>query len=112
MVDLSANLLLGTKAGDPGANARLMVEIVAKAAGILEQDYNARFVVLFWDDETDDSALILEGLAEKHIRSIRVSDFIPPSELEAYLIPNDGHPTRAANKLIAAGLMKRLGDLD
>lgn len=112
VVDWTANLLFGTEASNRRANAHLMVEIVAKSAAILKQDYQAEFVVLFWDDETEDSALILKGLAEKNIRTIKVSDFIQPSELDAYRILNDTHPTAEANKLIAQGLIKRLGDLD
>ncbi len=111
VVDRAANLLLGTQTGDPGANVHLMVEIVAKAAAILERDYHAGFAVLLWDDETEDSAQILEELAEKGIRTIKVSDLIPHTEMDAYRIPRDHHPTAAANKLIAQGLA-RLGDLD
>jgi len=112
VVDWTANLLFGTETGNPRANAHLMVEIVAMSAAIVEQNYQAEIVVLFWDDETEDSALILKGLAEKNIRTIKVSDFIPPSELDAYRIPHDPHPAAVANKLIAQGLIKRLGDLD
>ena len=110
-VDRAANLFLGTQTGDPGANVHLMVEIVAKAAAILERDYHAGFAVLLWDDETEDSAQILEELAEKGIRTIKVSDLIPDTEMDAYRIPRDHHPTAAANKLIAQGLA-RLADLD
>ena len=78
---------------------------------ILKRDYHAGFVVLLWDDETEASAQILEELAEKGIRTIKVSDLIPDTEMDAYRIPQDHHPTAAANKLIAQGLT-RLGDLD
>ena len=112
VVDWTANLLFGAVAVDPDANVRLMVEIVNTAARIMEQDYGASFVVLFWDDETEESALLLEGLASANIVTIKVSDLIPPAELADYQIPNDAHPTAAANQRIAQGLVERLGDLD
>ncbi len=108
VVDWTANLLSATGGTDPEENVRLMVAIVARAAVILQQDYQAEFVVLFWDNETEESSLILKGLAEKEIPTIKVSDFIAPSELADYKIPNDGHPTAAANRLLAEALMQHL----
>ena len=89
-----------------------MVEIVTKSAAILEETYQAELVVLFWDNETEESTLILEGLAQKNVRTINVSNIIPLSEQEDYAIPHDSHPTAAANKLIARELIQHLGDLD
>jgi hypothetical protein len=112
VVDWMANLLIGAQTSSPVANAHLMAGIVAKSAEIVEQDNQARFVVLFWDDESEYSSLILEGLAEKNISTIKVSDIIPTSRIDACKIPDDGHPTAAANMIIARGLMRRLSDLD
>ncbi|MDH3689553.1 MAG: hypothetical protein OEU36_08760 [Gammaproteobacteria bacterium] len=117
VVDWTGNLLFGTKAKDPEESVRLMMAIVDKAAAILEQDYGAEFMVLFWDDETEESSLILEGLAEKEIPTIKVSDLFEvkafgpaPSEQADYEIPNDGHATAAANRLLAEALMQHLRD--
>jgi len=119
VVDWTGNLLFGTRAADPEESVRLMMAIVARAAAILEQDYGAEFMVLFWDDETEESSLILEGLAEREIPTIKVSDFFEvetfgpaPSEKADYEIPNDGHATAAANRLLAEALMQHLRDQD
>jgi hypothetical protein len=105
-----ANLLAGSTPGSsPEANAQLMAGIVAKSARIVERDYHARFVVLFWDDESGYSSLILKGLEEENISVINVSEIIPTPQIDAYKIPGDGHPTSRANMLIARGLMERLG---
>jgi hypothetical protein len=112
VVDWTANLLLPPEDDDPTAKVQLMVDIIGQSAAILEQNYQAKLVVLFWDDEAEDSTLILEGLAEKEIPTIPVSDFIAPSEHDVYRIPNDRHPTAAANQLIAEGLVQRLGSLE
>jgi len=113
VVDWLANLLFSTPASSSAANAHLMVGIAAKSAEIVEQDYQARFVVLFWDDESEYSSLILKGLVEENINIIKVSDIIPTSRINAYKIPDEGHPAATANMLIAQGLVKRLrGDLD
>ncbi len=112
VVDWTANLLFSTKTADLKENVRLMVAIVARAAAILEHDYQAEFLVLLWDDETEQSTQILEGLAEREIPTIKVSEFIPPSDLADYKIPNDGHPTAAANRLLAEALMHHLRDQD
>lgn len=108
VVGWTANLLFGAGTGNPRENVQLMVEIVAKSAAILKKDYQANFVVLFWDYEPEKSSLILEGLAEKNIRTIKVSDFIPHSELHLYRMPNSLHPTSAANKLLAERLIPYL----
>ena len=108
VVDWMANLLAGTPASSPEANVQLMVGIVVKSARIVEQDYHARFVVLFWDDKSEYSSLILKSLEEENISVIKVSDIIPVRRIDAYKIPGDGHPTSRANLLIAQGLIERL----
>ena len=113
VLDWSANLLFKAPASSSVANAHLMVGIIAKSSRIAEQDYQAKFVVLFWDDESEYSSLIIKGLEEENICIIKVSDIIPTSRIDTYRIPNDGHPSATANMLIAKGLIKRLkGDLD
>ena len=112
IVDRTANLISGTSANNPVENAHLMVKIIAKSAAIVEQDLHADFVVLFWDNDSEDSALILECLAEDNIRTIKVSDLMTASQMDTYRIPDDNHPTAAANILIAQGLIKRLGNLN
>ncbi len=108
VIDRTANLLFPEKLTEPRAKARLLVEIVSKSSAILETDYEAELVVLFWDDPSEISTLILEGLAQKNIRTIKVSDIIPRAEQMAYLIPNDGHPSAAANERIARELVAQL----
>lgn len=108
VIDRTANLLFPEKLTEPKAKARLLVEIVSKSSAILETDYEAELVVLFWDDASEISTLVLEGLAQKNIRTIKVSDIIPRAEQMAYLIPNDGHPSAVANERIARELAAQL----
>lgn len=111
VIDRTANLLFPEKTIEQKAKAELLVEIVSKSSAILESDYGAELIVLFWDDPSEISTLILGGLAQKNIRTIKVSDIIPRTEQMAYLIPNDGHPSAAANERIARELAAQLGDL-
>jgi hypothetical protein len=87
--------------------ALLYASIVAKAAKMVEAS-GAKFYVLFWDDDSELSRLILEQFAKKNISIIRVSNFMTLAERASYSIPMDGHPTVTANRLLAKGLWEQV----
>ncbi len=93
----------------------LYVGLVKRARQVAEQKYHAPFVMIFWDDETDgsDEPRLRAMLDQEKIRYIPITSIIPDlvKNAEAYRVTRvDGHPSEAANRLIAAYLAKYLPD--
>ena len=110
IVDRGLNLLLGTGRNDPAENARLMAAVAARAGRLVEEELGGRFVVLFWDNETDGSGRVLAELDDAGLTTLRVSDHIPVDDRDAYTIPDDGHPNGEANRVLAQVLLPLLED--
>lgn len=109
VMDRAINLVAGAESANPAANAELMAQIVSRSAAILDEQYHAKLTVLFWDDDSELSSLVLAALAEKGIHVLKVSEVIPLSERHRYEISQDGHPNAAANELLAEYLIRSLG---
>lgn len=108
LLDRVARIFQGSRSSDPKGKADLMTAIVGQCASLLKENYQAEFVVLFWDDKSEMSSLILQGLSQRNIPTIRISEIIPDTERDSYRIPHDPHPTPAANRLVAKELLTRL----
>ena len=89
--------------------AILHASIVQRAGQLLQEHYGTALHVLLWDDDTHLSELLLQQLAARGIPVIKVSDYIPLEEQDAFRIPRDGHPTSAANRVLARALAERIG---
>jgi hypothetical protein len=108
VIDRTANLVFGAKRSEPAAKAALMAAIVARAAALLGENYQADLVVLFWDNDSVLSSLVLSALRERGIRVMKVSELLPGPQRDRYRIPGDGHPNAAANESLAAALVPGL----
>ena len=109
VMDRVINLVTGAESINPANNAELMAQIVSRSAAILDEEYHANLTVLFWDDDSELSSLVLAALDEKGIHVLKVSEVIPLSERHRYEIPQDSHPNAAANELLADYLVRSLG---
>lgn len=96
-------------ASDAEDLAILHASIVQRTAQLLQKKYGAALHVLLWDNDTHLSELMLQQLAARDIPVIKVSDYIPLEEQAAFRIPRDGHPTSAANRVLAQALAERIG---
>lgn len=107
-------LLRDRRRGIPSDQLALLVAIVGTARDEWGQRFpGAPFLVLLWDGGTRDDARIHAALARRGIRVGRVSSMLPgwPADRRRWLLPGDPHPTAAAYRLVAAGVLKwcRLG---
>jgi hypothetical protein len=100
------SLDLFSKAGPDTAfeDIDLYVGVLSRASELLDQRYGARLYVLFWDDDGALSGRILKKLADSSLPYRSVSSYLSKTQRTEYRIPRDGHPTAAANEIIANGL--------
>ena len=92
--------------------ARLYIGLVKRARQLAEEKYHAAFIMIFWDDNEPLEPRVKAALDEANIAYIPITAIIPDvlAKSSIYRItPMDGHPTEAANRLIAAYLAKRFG---
>jgi hypothetical protein len=102
--DETIGRLVGTTRGDMAPHLPLFAGIVRKAADIVENDYGARFYVLFWDEDPESAQTVITSLVAKEIDIILVSDAIADQNAQRYRLPKDGHPSAAANERLAEHL--------
>jgi hypothetical protein len=105
-VVIDQTLDLFSKAGPDTAfeDIDLYVGVLSRASELLDQRYGARLYVLFWDDDGALSGRILKKLADSSLPYRSVSSYLSKTQRTEYRIPRDGHPTAAANEIIANGL--------
>lgn len=82
----------------------LYAAVLSRAAELLEERYGAKLYVLFWDGDEARSSRILQKLADSGLPHRRVSSYLSRTQLTEYRVPQDGHPTAAANEIMAVGL--------
>jgi hypothetical protein len=90
----------------------LYIGLVKRARQLAEEKYHAAFIMIFWDDNEPLEPRAKAALDEANIAYIPITAIIPDvlAKSSIYRItPMDGHPTEAANRLIAAYLAKRFG---
>jgi hypothetical protein len=97
---------------DP-ADIPLYLAILERTREELASRYQARFVVLFWDDREGDTLTdqILQGLREKHFEVIALSQIIPDieSDKRSYIFSEfDLHLNARAYELIGTSLAHQL----
>jgi hypothetical protein len=102
--DETIGRLVGTTRVDMAPHLPLFAGIVRKAADIVENDYGARFYVLFWDEDPESAQTVITSLVAKEIDIILVSDAIADQNAQRYRLPKDGHPSAAANERLAEHL--------
>jgi hypothetical protein len=83
--------------------------IIERSAKLSRERLGARFTVVFWDEDTGIGRRVLARLDRTGLDVVRVSTIIPRSQWKSLEIPLDGHPTPAAYKQLAGGLVQHFG---
>jgi hypothetical protein len=88
----------------------LFISIIKKSKELFEQKYNGHFIVLLWKLPGDeDYATILSKLQESHIDVVTTDEIFQGENLaEKYLIKNDDHPNKLANRKLAEFLLAKI----
>jgi hypothetical protein len=86
----------------------LLVAILARAAAIVKERFDAPLTVIGWDDESGHLKPILATLRDHGVDAIDKDALLKGPWTPDYLIPGDGHPSAKANGEIAASLARRL----
>jgi len=94
-------------------DAELLVRIVQKSAEIVKQTYGAEFYTTIWDlgwsaEDQENINYIKTRFDQLNLKYFLTSEMIKDFDPKKYLIEGDGHPTGAANKLIADFLFKKV----
>ncbi len=91
----------------------LYVGLVKRARQLAEEKYQAKFIMIFWDDDGREVPAVKAALDAAKIDYVPVTAIIPDlvANPRLYRISMaDFHPTGPANRLIAAWLAKRFTD--
>jgi len=88
----------------------LFISIIKKSKELFEEKYNGHFIVLLWrlpGDEDYDA--ILSKLQENHIDVVTTDEIFQGENLaEKYLIKDDNHPNKLANRKLAEFLLAKI----
>ena len=86
----------------------LFLAVLKKARSLLEES-GTEFVVVLWD-QNDLARVLLEALRAEQFKVIPLSSIVPNADQTKNPVTlSDGHPSPAANKVIAMYLWKQLG---
>jgi hypothetical protein len=94
------------------AEIELYVRIVEKIAALSEKKLGARFSILFWDNDGDQTTKrIFDRLVSTGLPVIRATSFLTRRDLDSLRLPHDKHPTPELYRRLAAGLAAYLGEV-
>jgi hypothetical protein len=102
------------KFSDRGGEAALerYGAIVEQIKNLVNERYDARFIVLFsnFDKEANQSANVIAELKRRNIEIVQVVDLIPDlqEDPDKYRVPIDHHPNAEYHRLLAEYLHRRL----
>ncbi len=92
----------------------LYVALVKRAGDVAREKYQAKFVVVFWDDPgSHEAADIMAAFDKEKISYVRVSTMLPDFQHDdgKYRLSGDGHPNALADHLIGQYLAQHLDDI-
>lgn len=86
----------------------LFEAILWKSARLVREQYGVPLTVVLWDDPKRLRRAVRKRLDRLGLEVVLVSEILPIEDRETYRLPYDGHPTAAANRLIATRLAAML----
>ena len=107
-------IVIPTMSGLSDDAAPLYVALVKRAGEVAREKYQAKFIVIFWDDPPDQLGAQIMALFDKvKISYVRLSTVLPDLRRDygKYTLSDDGHPSALADRLIAQYLARHLDDI-
>jgi hypothetical protein len=93
----------------------LYVALVKRAVEVAREKYQAKFILVFWDDPgSQDAADIMAAFDKAKISYVKVSAILPDFQHDDYkyrLSRVDAHPNALADHLIGSYLAQHLDDI-